>query len=108
MDLAGSPVRPLTALSHDALLDLRMGPIWTVLRSPAFLPDLLDPLRFPVPLQPVIPGRPRDPELPAQARYLFLAAVGTQHKSKSLFIHSAILPGHSSPSTAFPFWGSHV
>src|SRR5262249_12017204 len=68
-------------------------------RPPAPLPQFLDPLTFPIPIQPKVARLTRDPKLAAQPGHLLFSTACSHDKSQSLLVHLYILPRHSqSPS----------
>ena len=90
--LACTPVRSLPAQLYDPRLDRLRRAAWTQPRTPAQLPHSSHSL-FPEPLQPQIPGGPRDPELPAQTAQT-LAPAGANHELHTLILHTHKPPGH--------------
>src|SRR3981189_1573121 len=82
---------------HHAFLNLWHGLPRTVVRTPALLGQLLQPLAFPVPPQPQVARRPANLKLSAQSAHRFLATIGSNRKSHPLLAHVLYPPRHWFP-----------
>ena len=93
LQLARSP--PMGhSLLHHPLFHPAWGAPWTLVRPPGLLPQTSKASHFPIPLYPVMSGRPANPVRLAQLAHCFLLTHRSRYKLDPLIHHFLYLPRH--------------
>src|SRR5262245_36081665 len=97
LDLASSPIGPLSPQLHRSLFPSCCRSLRAMVRPSATLPHPANAIGL-VPLQPTVPGGPGNPELATQLRQTAFLSTCHHDKLYSLFLHVGRSPSHPLPS----------